>query len=274
MTIFGGEKERTRQLLSQLYADQRAPLLVLPPAEALMVKYASNVFHALKVTFANEMGAICRASGLDAESVMAAFRKDSVLNISPRYLKPGFAFGGSCLPKDLRAVLYAARQLDVELPLLRAILESNAVVIERAVRTILDTHVRHVGMVGLSFKSDTDDLRESPFVEVAERLLGKGVELAIYDPNVLLARLTGNNKAYIDSTLPYLSCLLVPTIDELVRKSHLLVIGHRFAELEKVPSLLTHDCMLLDLTDLRTTTVLQPREIPCYPPAVALHTAF
>ena len=272
MTIFGGDKECTRTLLSMIYADLHSPLLVLPPPEALMVKYASNIFHAIKVAFANEIGAVCRASGIDAETVMSAFRKDTVLNISPRYLKPGFAFGGSCLPKDLRAVLYSGRQLDIDLPLMRGILKSNAVIVERAVNTILETRVRRVGLVGLSFKSNTDDLRESPFVEVAERLLGKGIDLTIYDPNVFLAKLTGENKAYIDSVLPYLSRLLVPSLEQLVEKSDLLVLGHHFAELVELPVLLTHDCMVLDLGDLRLTTERYPREAPCYP-AIELRTA-
>jgi GDP-mannose 6-dehydrogenase len=251
LTVFGCDDAKTGSLLRDLYSGLRNPIFALTPKEALMVKYASNAFHAAKVVFANEIAAACRAEQIDPVPVMAAFCRDTSLNISSRYLRPGFAFGGSCLPKDLRAILHSARHHDLDLPMIRSIVESNTLVIDRAVRTILATQKRKVGLVGLSFKPSTDDLRESPFVELAERLLGKGVELAIYDPNVLVTRLVGGNKAYIDDVLPHLSRLMLPTIEELADYSDLLVVGHRFSEL---PSVLSHDVSVFDLADLTLVT--------------------
>lgn len=227
-TVIGTETASAEQTLRSLYADQSAPVFVLRPREALMVKYASNAYHALKVAFANEMAAVCEQADVDAESVMNVFCNDTKLNISRRYLMPGFAFGGSCLPKDLRAVLHAGKQLDLQLPLVSAILSSNVEVIERAFQKIRATGKKKIGLIGLSFKSNTDDLRESPFVELAERLLGKGYELRIYDPNVIEARLTGANKDYINGVIPHLSRLLVHSLEEL-RDSELLLVGHHFS---------------------------------------------
>ena len=176
-TLLGVDDPDAEMTLRSLYSDLEAPLFVLPPREALLVKYASNAFHALKVVFANEIGALCRETGIDAHAVMSVFCQDTKLNISPRYLMPGFAFGGSCLPKDLRAMLYAAKQADLELPALASLLASNSAVVDRAVRQIFATGKKRLGLIGLSFKSNTDDLRESPFVDLAVRLLGKGYEL-------------------------------------------------------------------------------------------------
>lgn len=253
-TVFGSYDAETRSLLRELYSALQAPILELTPQEALMVKYASNAFHAAKVAFANEIAAACRAEQIDPVPVMAAFCHDSSLNISPRYLMPGFAFGGSCLPKDVRAVLHSARHHDVELPMMRSVLESNELVIDRAVQAILATEKRRVGMVGLSFKASTDDLRESPFVELAERLLGKGIELSIYDPNVHVTRLVGGNKAYIEAVLPHLSRLMVTNLEELADRSDLFVIGHRFPELETISSVLAHDMPVFNLADLSLVT--------------------
>ena len=226
-TVIGTETSSAEKILRALYADQSAPVFVLQPREALMVKYASNAYHALKVAFANEVGAVCQHANVDAKAVMEVFCKDTKLNVSRRYLMPGFAFGGSCLPKDVRAVLHAGKQLDLDLPLIAAILSSNEEVIDRAFQRVRATGKKKIGLIGLSFKANTDDLRESPFVELAERLLGKGYELHIYDPNVIEARLTGANKAYIDGVIPHLSRLLVQTLDEL-RDAELLLIGHHF----------------------------------------------
>ena len=226
-TVLGTDSAAAETALRSLYADQSAPIFVLKPRDALMVKYASNAFHALKVAFANEIGAVCQQADVDAEAVMNVFCADSKLNISRRYLMPGFAFGGSCLPKDVRAILYEGKTLDLQLPLMTAILSSNQEVIERTVQKVRAMGKRRIGMIGLSFKSNTDDLRESPFVEVAERLLGKGYELSIYDPNVIEARLTGANKEYINSVIPHLSRLLVASLDELA-DVELLIVGHPF----------------------------------------------
>jgi GDP-mannose 6-dehydrogenase len=226
-TILGTESADAEAALRSLCSQQSAPIFLLKPREALMVKYASNAFHALKVAFANEIAAVCEQADVDAEAVMNVFCSDSKLNISRRYLMPGFAFGGSCLPKDVRAVLHAGKESDLHLPLIGAILSSNEQVIDRAFQKIRATGKWRVGLIGLSFKSNTDDLRESPFVELAERLLGKGYELRIFDPNVLAARLTGANKEYIDKAIPHLSCLLVRSLDEL-ESSELLIVGHYF----------------------------------------------
>lgn len=227
-TILGTESVAAESRLRSIYSEQSAPIFVLGPKEALMVKYASNAFHALKVAFANEIAAVCQQAEVDAEAVMNVFCSDTKLNISRRYLTPGFAFGGSCLPKDVRAIVHAGKELDLQLPLLAATLSSNEQVIERAFQQVRATGKRRLGLIGLSFKSNTDDLRESPFVELAERLLGKGYELSIYDPNVVEARLTGANKEYIDCVIPHLSRLLVPSLDQL-RDTELLIVGHHFA---------------------------------------------
>jgi GDP-mannose 6-dehydrogenase len=226
-TVLGTESVAVRETLRSVYSELSAPIFLLKPKEALMLKYASNTFHALKVAFANEIAALCQQAEVDAEAVMKVFCSDTQLNISERYLMPGFAFGGSCLPKDVRAILYAGKECDLQLPLIAAILASNEQVIERALSKIRATGARRVGLIGLCFKSNTDDLRESPFVELAERLLGKGYELSIYDPNVIVARLTGANKEYINRVIPHLSRLLVSSLDEL-SNAELLLVGHRF----------------------------------------------
>jgi len=233
-TVIGTEKRTVEAKLRDLYADISAPVYVLGPKEATLVKYASNAFHALKVAFVNEISAVCQESGVDADAVMGVFCKDTKLNISSHYLRPGFAFGGSCLPKDVRALLYAGKLSDTDLPLMRGVLLSNACVIDRAVQKILDTRARRVGLVGLSFKKNTDDLRESPFVELAERLIGKGLALRIYDPNVFVARLVGANRDYIEQSIPHLSRLLVDSFHEIAESSDLVVIGHDFDGIEAI----------------------------------------
>lgn len=226
-TILGTDDEAVEGMLRSLYSGLTAPVFVLDPREALMVKYASNCFHALKVGFANEIAAICGRSEVDAEVVMKVFCNDTKLNISRSYLMPGFAFGGSCLPKDVRAMVYTGKETDLQLPLMNAILASNEQVVRRAFDAVRATGARRLGLIGLSFKSNTDDLRESPFVELAEQLLGKGYELRIYDPNVITARLKGANKEYIDRVIPHLSRLLVSTLEEL-RDAEALLIGHDY----------------------------------------------
>jgi len=245
-TVIGTENARVEKALRELYSYLNAPIFILRAKEATLLKYASNAFHALKVAFANEIGAVCQHAGIDGEAVMEVFCRDNKLNISPYYLRPGFAFGGSCLPKDVRALLYAAKSYDIELPLIEGLMESNVRVIDRAVEVVLDAHVRHVGLIGLSFKKSTDDLRESPFVELAERLIGKGIELRIYDPNVSLARLTGANKNYINQAIPHLSRVLVGSIAEAIQPAELVVIGHNFDGVDSVRA----DCSRYHLLDL------------------------
>jgi GDP-mannose 6-dehydrogenase len=246
-TLLGVEDSVLESMLRSLYQPVDAPVVVLPPKEALMVKYASNSFHALKTAFANEIGTLCSESGVDGKAVMAVFCKDSKLNISERYLRPGFAFGGSCLPKDVRAVLHAAKDCDLVLPVLSALLASNDSVIDRAVRHILETGFRRIGLIGLAFKPGTDDLRESPFVEVAERLFGKGRILRIYDPNVSLARITGANKQFIDEAIPHLSRVLVDSPEEL-SACELLLVGHRYSEVDAFLNATSIPMMELDVS--------------------------
>lgn len=250
-TILGTQTAAAEKTLRSLYSEQAAPIVVLEPREALMVKYASNAFHALKVAFSNEVASVCESTGVDAAAVMNVFCQDTKLNISRRYLMPGFAFGGSCLPKDVRAILHAGKECDLQLPLIAATLLSNQYVIERAYERVRATGKRRIGLVGLSFKSNTDDLRESPFVELAERLLGKGYELRIYDPNVIAARLTGANKEYIDGVIPHLSRLLVPSLDEL-SNVELLIIGHHFDGVSEMID--TTRAFVIDLNEGGTST--------------------
>jgi GDP-mannose 6-dehydrogenase len=267
LIVVGANEPETVEKLKQAYRDIPAPICVLPPREALLVKYASNAFHALKISFTNEISAFCAACGADADRVMATFCADTVLNISSRYLKPGFAFGGSCLPKDVRALLSSARHHDIELPLIGKILESNNNVIRRAATMILDLNVKRIGMVGLSFKSDTDDLRESPFVSLVETLLGKGLKLRIYDPNVSTAKLTGANKDFIESAIPHLSCLLVSSLEELLAEADLLIIGHKIVTLDQLRAIAAHDCLILDLVESKMYNISpSKKEGPCYEP--------
>ncbi len=230
-TVLGTEIVEVEQMLRSICSDPSGLVVMLKPKEALMLKYASNAFHALKVAFANEIGALCQQFGVDGETVMKVFCKDTQLNISPRYLMPGFAFGGSCLPKDVRALVYAGTQCDLRLPLIAGILPSNEEVIARAFHTIRATRARRIGLIGLSFKPNTDDLRESPFVELAERLIGKGYELRIYDPNVTVTKLMGTNREYIDRVIPHLSRLLVWSLDQLAGVE-LVLVGHHFNGLD------------------------------------------
>ncbi|HKU17113.1 MAG TPA: nucleotide sugar dehydrogenase, partial [Steroidobacteraceae bacterium] len=194
---------------------------------AEMLKYACNVFHALKVTFANEIGRICQATEVDPHEVMQLLCMDRQLNISPAYLRPGFAFGGSCLPKDLKALVYLAKSADVEVPMLGSIMASNAAHIEHAIEQVLASGRRRVGMIGLSFKAGTDDLRESPLVVMAERFIGKGLQLSIYDPRVNVARLIGANRRFIEESIPHIASVMTGDLAQLVRDADVLVVASR-----------------------------------------------
>jgi GDP-mannose 6-dehydrogenase len=223
-------ESRSASMVRSIYRGVQAPFLTTSVEAAEMIKCACNTFHALKIVFANEVGNLCKAMKIDSHEVMRIFCMDKKLNVSPAYLKPGFAFGGSCLPKDLRALEYQANALDQAIPLIRSILPSNALQIERAIQMVLDTGKRNVGLLGLSFKPGTDDLRESPLVVLAERLLGKGLHLKIYDSNVSLARLRGANRRYINHEIPHLSRLMVPSLAELIENAEVLVVGNKSSE--------------------------------------------
>jgi len=209
-----------------LYQAIDAPLVSTSIRVAEMIKYTSNTWHALKVCFANEIGNLCKKLGVDSHEVMDVFCRDEKLNLSPYYLKPGFAFGGSCLPKDVRALQYRAKEMDVELPVIASILPSNRLQIQHAFDQVMETGKKRIGLLGFSFKAGTDDLRESPIVILAEALLGKGCSLRIYDRNVSLARLVGSNRDYIEKQIPHLSSLLCGTIDEVIDASDVIVVGN------------------------------------------------
>jgi GDP-mannose 6-dehydrogenase len=246
-TVIGETDTQAGEMLLALYAHMAAPLVRTDVETAEMVKYTDNTWHALKVAFANEIGNICKAVGIDGHKVMDIFCKDTKLNLSPYYMKPGFAFGGSCLPKDLRALNYKARMLDLDLPLLNSILPSNQRQVEKGLKMVVDKGHHKVGILGFSFKAGTDDLRESPLVDVIEHLIGKGYELKLYDRNVKLAALTGANQDYILNHIPHISKLMVDSMDEVLEFAETIVIGNGAEEFKQVPGRLRADQQLVDL---------------------------
>jgi GDP-mannose 6-dehydrogenase len=249
-TVVGTADQRSKEAMRLLYARGDAPLFETDIDVAALVKYSDNAWHALKVAFANEIGTLCRALGLDSHRVMEIFCADTRLNLSPKYLRPGFAFGGSCLPKDLRALTYKARRHDLDLPILDSVLISNRRHIERGLRMILDQQRQRIGVLGLSFKAGTDDLRESPMVEVVECLLGKGYEIRIFDPSVSAPSLVGANRNYILDRIPHISRLLVRTPDELVAHADVVVVGNADAAYRKVIESLSDDQVVVDFVRL------------------------
>jgi GDP-mannose 6-dehydrogenase len=224
-TIIGANHAQAADKLKELFGHLPCKFLQTTVRAAEMMKYSCNNFHALKITFANETARLCGALGVDAFEVMDLVCQDTQLNISKAYLKPGFAFGGSCLPKDLRATSYLAKQRDVELPMLSAILASNKAHLDLAFDKVVASGKRKVGFVGLSFKTGTDDLRESPLVTLAEMLIGKGYQLSVYDPEVHLARLLGANKSFIEQHLPHIGEMLVPELNTVVDQAEVIVLG-------------------------------------------------
>lgn len=231
----------------------QAPLMIVPIKVAEMVKYANNAFHALKVTFANEIGNICKQQNIDSHQVMEIFCQDKKLNLSPYYLKPGFAFGGSCLPKDLRALLYHCRHFDVQLPVMEAILPSNRKQIDMAYQMIKRAGSKNIGVLGFSFKAGTDDLRESPMVELIEYLIGKGYAVRVYDKNVSLANLQGANRAYIEQEIPHIATLMANTIDEILNECDVIVIGNGAPEFRSIFNTIDNRHTVLDLVRIVQT---------------------
>jgi len=246
-TLIGADSEDVAARVRPLYAEISAPIFMTSVKVAEMVKYVCNSFHGLKVSFANEIGNICKGLGIDSHQVMEIFCQDTKLNLSSYYLKPGFAFGGSCLPKDLRALAYKAKQLDVEAPVLSSILPSNRRQIERAIEMVLATGKKRIGVLGVSFKAGTDDLRESPMVTLIEALIGKGMQLAIYDRYVSLARLFGANKEYIEREIPHISQLMRASITEVVNNSDVLIIGNQAAEFREIDLQTRGNKIIIDL---------------------------
>ncbi len=250
-TVVGQLDERSAQAVAALYAAIPAPVRIVPLRVGEMVKYASNAFHALKVTFANEIGNICKRSDIDSHQVMEIFCLDDKLNLSPYYLKPGFAFGGSCLPKDLRALLYHAHRLDLAVPVLEAVLPSNEHQVRLGFELVRETGRKKVGLLGLSFKAGTDDLRESPLVELIETLIGKGYQVRIYDRNVSLARLHGANRAYIEREIPHIATLMCGSVEEVLAESEVILIGNSAPEFRAALGQLRPDQTVIDLVRLR-----------------------
>jgi len=246
-TLIGTDDRSSAEAVSALYAGLEAPVHVTSTGVAEMIKYACNCFHGLKVGFANEIGNICKVFGVDSHEVMRIFCLDTKLNLSPAYLRPGFAFGGSCLPKDLRAITYHARTNDVQTPILSATLDSNQRQIERAYEMVRAAGSRNVGVLGLAFKAGTDDLRESPMVSVVEMLIGKGTNLAIYDRDVSEARLMGSNREYIEREIPHIWSLMRGSVEEVIESSEVIVIGNGSGEFRRIEPKLRSGQIVIDL---------------------------
>ena len=249
MTVLGVGDPKSESLLKELYEWMPAELFAVPVPSAEMVKYACNTFHALKVAFANELGTLCKNAGVDTEAVTQIFLSDRQLNISPYYLNPGFAFGGSCLPKDVRALTYRGKELDCKLPLLDSIMPSNHEHIERSVQSIMAYGKKKIGMLGLSFKSGTDDLRESPQVLLIKKLLGEGYQAQIWDENVYMGRIMGSNRQFIEDNIPHLGSLLTNDMEAVVRESETILICTR-VDKAKLESLLQPHHIVIDLINL------------------------
>ena len=249
-TIVGESDARAGDVLLKVYAHLDTPVHRVRPDEASMVKYASNAFHAVKVAFANEVGALSQQLGIDARRVMRIFCDDRDLNISPRYLQPGFGFGGSCLPKDLRALNYVAKEVDVATPLLGSVLASNDAHIRRVVDVVLESGKRRVALLGLSFKNGSDDLRESPFVTLAEALIGKGLALRVCDPDVALGQLVGRNRAYIEERLPHVAQLMDEDWEALAAGAEVVIIAKRLADPSRLAHAVRENQMVIDLVGI------------------------
>jgi GDP-mannose 6-dehydrogenase len=246
-TIFGTESPKSEEALKELYKNIDAAVYALKPEESEMIKYTNNNFHALKITFANEIGNICKELGVDGHVVMDIVSKDTKLNLSPYYMKPGFAFGGSCLPKDVRGLNYRAKILDLKTPLLNSLLESNDYQVQRGMQLISQTGKKRVGFLGFAFKAGTDDMRESPIISLIEMLIGKGYQLSLYDANVLLSKLMGKNKDYLIAHIPHITRLLRASVEQVVEESEVIIIGNKSEEFKEVVRLASPEQTIIDL---------------------------
>ncbi len=249
-TILGAQDSSALAPLRELYRQTPGKVFETSIPVAEMVKYESNAFHAVKVTFANEVGTLCKHLGVDSQAVTEIFTSDTRLNVSPAYLSPGFAFGGSCLPKDLRALTYRAKELDLRLPMLESLLPSNVEHVERAVEAVMRTKKRKIAQLGLSFKAGTDDLRESPQVQLVKRLLGEGYELKVWDQDVSLGRLAGSNRQYIEEVIPHIGSLLSADLEEVLRWGEVVIIGNKSAQKDELSRHLRKDQIVIDLVNL------------------------
>jgi len=255
-TVIGTLCEKSEKQLTELYSSIEAPIFTLKPEESEMIKYANNNFHAVKVTFANEIGNICKELGVDGQKVMEVVSSDDKLNLSPYYMKPGFAFGGSCLPKDVRGLNYRAKTLDLKTPLLSSLMNSNSYQVERGLQMIYKTGKRKIGFLGFAFKAGTDDLRESPIVEIIETLLGKGYDLSLYDSNILLSRLMGKNKDYLTGHIPHINRVLKDSVKKVVEESDVIVFGNKSEEFKQALETIPEHKTIIDLVRIdksRTT---------------------
>jgi GDP-mannose 6-dehydrogenase len=250
ITIIGAAQPGHSALLRKIYDWVPGKIFETSFRSAEMAKYVSNAWHALKVVFANEVGTLAKQSGVDAETVMEILAADTKLNISPSYLKPGFAFGGSCLPKDVRALNYRAKELDLNLPLLQAIAPSNEEHLQRAASMVLETGKKTIAMLGLSFKAATDDLRESPHVQLVKQLLGEGREIRIWDDNVSLGRLIGSNRQYIEEVIPHIGALLCSDLKTAVAGAEIIVLGTRAVDREILSGVLESGQLVIDLVNI------------------------
>jgi GDP-mannose 6-dehydrogenase len=247
LTLVGHNHAADAAPTKALYDHVDAPLFSTSIRVAEMMKYTSNAWHAVKVVFANEIGNLCKRVGVDSHEVMDIFCQDDKLNLSSYYLKPGFAFGGSCLPKDVRALQYRAKEVDLDMPMINAVLNSNRLQIQHALDQIVETGKKRIGLLGFSFKAGTDDLRESPLVILAEALLGKGFDICIYDRNVSIARLVGANKQYIEEQIPHLSRHLCQSVDDVIDHAEVIVVGNGSAEFSDAVTRCRPDQTVIDL---------------------------
>ncbi len=249
-TILGARDPQHLAPVRDLYKEVPGRIFETTISTAEMAKYVSNAFHAVKVGFANEVGTMCKSLGVDTQAVTEIFTFDTKLNISPAYLSPGFAFGGSCLPKDLRALAHRAKELDLSLPLMESILRSNAEHVERALEAVLQTKKKKISVLGLSFKAGTDDLRESPQVQLIKRLLGEGCDVRVWDPDVSLGRLAGSNRQYIEEVIPHIGSLLSSDLEQVIREGEVVVIGTKSAARDQVAAALRPEQIVIDLVHL------------------------
>jgi GDP-mannose 6-dehydrogenase len=250
ITIIGASEAAHSRILREVYSWVPGKVFETSFRSAEMVKYVCNSWHAVKVAFANEVGTLAKSLGVDAEAVVEIFCADTKLNIAPTYLKPGFAFGGSCLPKDVRALNYRAKELDLDLPLFESVLPSNNAHLDRAIEIVLNSGKKNIAMLGLSFKAATDDLRESPQVQLVKRLIGEGCHLKIWDDNVSLGRLIGSNRQYIEEVIPHIGSLLSSDLEQVLEKSEVVIIGSRGIDRKKLESHLRPEHVVVDLVNL------------------------
>jgi GDP-mannose 6-dehydrogenase len=261
-TVLGAKDEEHLAPLRELYASVDAEIVTATIPVAEMLKYASNAFHALKVSFANEIGTLCKMLNVDTQAMVKIFTADNKLNLSSAYLSPGFAFGGSCLPKDLRAIRYRAKELDLAVPLLDAILASNDGHLHRAVDAVLRTNHKRIAVLGLSFKAGTDDLRESPQVQLIKRLLGEGCSVRVWDEDVSLGRITGSNRQYIEDVIPHIGSLLSADFEEVVCSADVVVVGTKAVDMNHLSRLLVGSQIVIDLVNLEPSH--RPRGVSSY----------